>query len=277
MAQDPNPDAPSILANALWYKYRSSLNWVWTVWDNTIASLRQIPSMLTDLLDRRVCALRYAKFLFHVDEHVVGGLNDHVLNWFTGSGINEISALTEEAWDVVTVVLVFLCIHGAVSTTTLLKGVIYPGWQYGVRATNENHFQSVSTFVQAASNLCKRLLLVYEEADDDHLSADILETQRLSTRRKDVYSEPDFSLLASNLPTLVCLENSEFADERVRQFATYLRMQICVSSEFRLGAYRNLDAVRCAFEKSLDSDISESLYQSLMSALRLALGDSESG
>lgn len=278
MAQDPNPDAPSALANALWYKYRSSFNWVWTVWDNTIASLRQVPSMMTDPFDRRTCALRYANFLLHVDQHVVGGLDSHALNWFLGSGLNEISALTAESWDVVTVVLLFLCVHGAISTTTLLQGVIYPGWQFGVKANDATHFQSVAIFVRAASNLCRRLLIGSDENPDGIPPVDLLEAQKLRTRRQSVYQAPHFGLLANNLPTLVSLENNDFADESVRLDAGYLRHQICTSSDFRLGTYRSLDAVRSAFEKPLESDvISESLYQSLMSALRLALGDSETG
>ena len=34
LAEDCKLDAPSILVNSLWYRYRTSSDWGWKVWDN---------------------------------------------------------------------------------------------------------------------------------------------------------------------------------------------------------------------------------------------------
>ncbi|KAG6334052.1 hypothetical protein ID866_5040 [Astraeus odoratus] len=99
LADDPKPDAPSILANGFWYKYRTALDWGWKVWDNTIASLRQVPAMTEDTNKRHSMALRYAQFLLHVDQHLPAGIDKHVLQWCLGNGKGEILALSAGAWD----------------------------------------------------------------------------------------------------------------------------------------------------------------------------------
>jgi hypothetical protein len=77
LANDPNPEAPSILANSLRHKYRATPDWAWKVWYNTVAS--QILVLIPDINARRACALRYANFLLHVDEHLPNGFDDPTL------------------------------------------------------------------------------------------------------------------------------------------------------------------------------------------------------
>ncbi|EEB98785.1 hypothetical protein MPER_01650, partial [Moniliophthora perniciosa FA553] len=122
LVDNTEADLPSMLANGLWIKYRMSFDWAWKVWDNTIASLRQIPVMTPDTRTRRTLALRYGTFLWHVDQHLPAGLDGQVLRWFLGPGRNEMAALSVDAWDVVTVVLLYLSVHGALQTTTILEG-----------------------------------------------------------------------------------------------------------------------------------------------------------
>ncbi|TDL22582.1 hypothetical protein BD410DRAFT_821184 [Rickenella mellea] len=276
LAQDPNDDAASMLANALWYKYRASNNWAWTVWDNAIASLRQVPLMMSTQSDRRICALRYAKFLQHVDEHLAGGLDNHALRWFLGSGLNEIAALTAEAWDVVTVVFLYLTVNGALTTTTLLHGVVYPGWRYGSTVPSNQQYHAVGVFVNAANTLCESLLLKEDGNHDGIPPSDLLDLQRIRTRRQDVYREPHFSLLVNNLPTLVSLETNSYVDPESCLAARALRQAISRCSEFRLCAYRNLPAVRSAFEKPLESEaIARAMHEPLLSALRQILSDAD--
>lgn len=98
-----------------------SADWAWKVWDNAVASLRQVPQMTPDVMDRRACALRYGAFLLHVDQHLPSGLDDHVLRWFLGPGKKEIAGLSVDIWDALTVVLLYLVVHGALKTTTILK------------------------------------------------------------------------------------------------------------------------------------------------------------
>jgi mediator of RNA polymerase II transcription subunit 12 len=68
------------------------------VWDNTVASLRQVPVMTSDTAGRHACALRYGTFLLQVDQHLPGGFDHSVLQWFLGPGENEVVALSTDAW-----------------------------------------------------------------------------------------------------------------------------------------------------------------------------------
>jgi mediator of RNA polymerase II transcription subunit 12 len=136
LAGDPDSNAPSILANGLWIKYRTSSDWAWKVWDNTVASLRQIPSMTQDVDARRACALRYGCFLWRIDQHLPHGLDGDVLQWFLGPGKSEVVALSADAWDVLSVVLLYLVVNDALKTTTIMEGLVYPAWQLGAAGTS---------------------------------------------------------------------------------------------------------------------------------------------
>lgn len=68
---DDTPNAPAVLASNLWIKYRSHPDWTRKVWDNTVAALRQIPSIaLYDVATQQAYATRYACFLWHIDQHL---------------------------------------------------------------------------------------------------------------------------------------------------------------------------------------------------------------
>lgn len=277
LATDPNVEAPSILANSLWYKYRTATDWAWKVWDNTIASLRQIPSMLADLSDRRVCALRYGAFLVHVDQHMAAGLDEQILTWFQGSGRNEIAALTAEAWDVVIVVLLYLSIHGALSTTTILEGLIYPVWQIGTTIMKTEQPFPFETLLTAVNDLCARLLL-NKECKGDFPPANFFEARGLYARRRDVYREPYFAFLVQHIPTLVLVEQNLSLTDTLRQSSLSLREGICRAKVFRQGIYRDLDTVHRAFQNLLEKqDVSGELHERLVNALRLMLNDGFEG
>jgi len=205
LADDPTLDAPSILANGLWIKYRMSFDWAWKVWDNTVASLRQVPMLRSDIVGRRACALRYGIFLWHVDQHLPTSLDDQVLRWFLGPGKNEVAALSVDAWDVLTVVLLYLSVHGALKTTTILRGLVYPAWLLGAYASPGQQGQCLENCLSAANNLFKHLLLREDGSSETMPPTDLLDVQCIRTRRQDVYREPHFSLLVASIPQLVAL------------------------------------------------------------------------
>ncbi|KAH9858392.1 hypothetical protein C2E23DRAFT_767676 [Lenzites betulinus] len=271
LATDPNPDAPSLLANSLWYKYMTSPDWAWKVWDNTIASLRQIPVMIEDVPGRRACALRYATFLLHVDQHLPRGFDEQIRAWLLGSGRNEVAALSPDAWDIVTVVLLYLICYGALTTTTMLESLIYQVWQTGAGVTSEEQAQALETLL-AWCNILFEHLLLRDECGTGLPPVDVFEAQGLQTRRRDVFREPHFSNLVAHFPALVLIEQNRYLPEALRHASMNLRRTICRVSVFRQGIYRDLDAVRLAFEKLLES-VPDELHEPLVSALRLMLND----
>ncbi|KAH8108105.1 hypothetical protein BXZ70DRAFT_1015382 [Cristinia sonorae] len=273
LATNPSPDAPSMLANSLWYRYRSAPDWGWKVWDNTLASLRQIPSMISDTQGRRVCALRYAVFLSHVDHHLPNGIDGHICNWLLGAGKSEMAALNAEAWDVTIVVLLQLTISGALSATSLLEGLIYPSWHMASTVASAQEGTSVETHLNAVSDLCCRLLLK-KECGGDFPPFNLLEARGLRTRRRDVFRPPHFTRMVDNIPTLVLAEVSTFLPLAVKEKFHALRKALCQVNVFRQGIYRDLDVVHRAFGKFLDNQsTSETLQELLLNALRIMLND----
>lgn len=276
LATDRNVEAPSILANSLWYKFRTAPDWAWKVWDNTVASLRHM-HMITEIADRRECALRYGSFLVHIDQHLAAGLDDQILNWFLGSGRNEVADLTKEAWEVVAAVLLYLSIHGALSTTTILKGLVYPVWQMGASLTKTEGPHAFETLLAAVNGLCTRLLLS-KECGGEFPPANFFEARGLFTRRRDVYREPHFALLVQHIPTLVLVEHNVNLSDAIRHDSLVLREGICRAKVFRQGIYRDLDTVHRAFETLLENqDVSGELHERLVNALRLMLNDGYEG
>ncbi|KAF8875798.1 hypothetical protein CPB84DRAFT_1853156 [Gymnopilus junonius] len=280
LAGDPDPIAPSILANSLWIKYRTSADWAWKVWDNTIASLRQIPSMTPDIEIRRAHALRYGDFLWRVDLHLPQGLDQAVLEWFLGPGKAEVVALTSDAWDVLQTVLLFLVIHDALKATTILQGLIYPAWQLGA-TWSSTQFHVSETYLSAANRLCFQILF-QEDADNTVIPpTNLSDVQCIRTRRQAVYDEPHFPLLLGSVPALISLENNENLSQTLKAESTAIRYRLCQDPGFRRGAYRNLDDIRDAFENSpyltdQDPDCGKTTKRAI-TGLNMILCDSRDG
>lgn len=275
LAGDINPNAPSALANGLWIKYRTSMDWAWKVWDNTVASLRQIPTMTSDLEARHICAIKYGVFLWRVDEHLPNGLDQSVLEWLLGPMKAEILALDAETWDILKTVLLFLVVHDALKTTTILQGIVYPAWQLCASGSISE------TYLSAANSLCFKLLLQDDANDNAIPPTELFEVQCIQTRRQSVYNEPHFPLLVASIPTLIALENNEEISSALRLDSTSLRCRLCQESGFRRGAYRDLELIRRTFENSaylMDQDPStENLSKGAIAGLKIILCDSTDG
>ncbi|KAF9528525.1 hypothetical protein CPB83DRAFT_314750 [Crepidotus variabilis] len=268
LAGDPNPNAPSILANGLWMKYRASTDWGWKVWDNTVASLRQVPTMTLEAEARSACALRYGSFLWKVDQHLPNGLDGDILAWFTGPGRAELAGLSVEVWDVLKTVLLYLAVHGGVKTTTVLTGVVYPAWQMG-GSGNVPEQQ-----LAAANSLCCDMLLNEEGRVGDMPPTNLFEVQYIQTNRQSVFCEPNFSALVASIPALISLENNKDIPDQLRSDSTSLRGKLCHDPGFRQGAYRDLDIIRHAFENSpYLADQSADLCKREIAGLKVILHD----
>ena len=234
--------------------------------------------MTTELEARRTCALRYGAFLWKVDQHLPNGLDGDVLQWFLGPGKAEVAALNAEAWDVLKTVLLHLTVHGAVKTTTILEGLVYPVWQLGGLS---GQALLPETHLSAVNSLCFHLLLQEDGSGDTMPPTDLLEVQCMRTMRQAVYDEPHFSILVANIPALISLENNHEIPEVLRTECTTLRCRLCQETGFRQGAYRNLAVIRQAFENSpylTDQDSnSEELSKRAIAGLNMILCDSTDG
>ncbi|KAI0311143.1 hypothetical protein OF83DRAFT_1152155 [Amylostereum chailletii] len=274
LPNDARPGAASMLANSLWYRYRTAPNWAWRVWDDTFAALRLKLPTTVDITTARARALCYAEFLLHVDQHLPAGLDEHIAQWLAGAGIVELVAIDAEAWDCVIIALMYLIVHGALSTTTVLQGLVYPLWEiaHGSPEGVGQASQSSEVYLRAAHDVFARLLLHDACGADGIPPNDRVELQRVRTRRQDAFQGRHISALVASIPTLVFLEHSRRLPKELGHMSGVLRCAVCGVPEFRQAVYRDLNAVRDAFERTLRLDsLEESLVEPLMDALRLIL------
>ena len=277
LAQDTDERAPVQLANTLWYKYRTSEEWSSKVWDNTVASLRQISTLNFNPAVCRTYAQRYADLLSGVDQRLPQGLDDHVLEWFLGPGTAELPTLNRDVWLIFVSMLVNLVVMDAVSTTTLLQGLIYPAWSTAASVADREGAKIVSTYLSPATSLFELLLLrdqVTPEDGQDICVDNLMGLQRILTRRRKVFSQEHFLSLVAAIPTLVLVEHNFHLSEKIRTRINVLRSRLCQRHDFKQAVYRDLDQVRTVFERPLELDGSPNyLRESLVVALRLALDD----
>jgi mediator of RNA polymerase II transcription subunit 12, fungi type len=264
LSNDARPDAAYILANSLWFHYHKSPDWAWSIWDNTFAALR------VQVNAQAPCDARYASFLLHIDQHLPDGLDGHVARWFQETGKVELISIDSVAWTNLTHTLLHLVVQNVLATTTILKGLVYPLWSYALSSGSAD----CEVYLRAAHDIFARLVLSSEE----DWGNDTVELQRVRVRRQDVFCSPHLSLLVGAIPTLVFLEHAPHVPSELRRRAVALRDAVCGSIEFRQGVYRDLNAVRDAFDKSLQYDaLDESLVEPLMDALRLILNVTRTG
>jgi mediator of RNA polymerase II transcription subunit 12 len=277
LAQDTDERAPVQLANALWYKYRTSEEWSSKVWDNTVASLRQISTLNFNPAVCRNYAQRYADLLSGVDQRLPHGLDDHVLGWLLGPGTAELHTLNRDMWLIFVPTLVNLVVMDAISTTTLLQGLIYPAWGAAASVASQGDAETISTYLSPATNLFELLLLrdrVTPEDDQDICVDSLMSLQRIVTRRGSVFSQEYFPSLVAAIPTLVLLEHNLNLSDAIRTRIGVIRSRLCQHHDFKQAVYRDLDQVRTLFERPLETDGSPGyLRESLVVALRLALDD----
>lgn len=277
LLQDQNPDTPSSLANSLWYKYRASADWAYVVWVNAFGHLKLIPTTISDVAEQRVYTLRFASFLLHVDLHSADGIDGHILEWFAGPGLDEVKPLSYESWNVINIVLLHLAVHGAVKIATLLHGIVYPAWKIGSLVESQEQFEENQVFLRAANTLC-RLLLVEQitVSENDLPPSDLMEMQRLKTRRRDVCADGNFQILVENVPALVFIEHNEHVEGTFRDQVAELRCSLFCKDNFRLGAARNVGTVVGAFANPMyPKALQESMHDPLIRALRLIFNDEE--
>jgi mediator of RNA polymerase II transcription subunit 12, fungi type len=273
LATDDSSDAPTALANSLWYNYRAATGWDWLVWDNTIASLRQLPAMFEDHVARNACSQKYAAFLTHVDQHLPTGFDDQVLSWFLGSGRNEIATLSPEVWDELTVVLLYLAIHGALAATTILTGLVYPIWSIAASVSAPEDGTALEVQLKAANRICEHLLL-QETCIDGVPPSNYYEIQGMQTRRRDVFRHPHFITLVDNVPTLVLIEHNVNIPHALRESCRLLREALCAKSVFKLGIYRDLETVHRAFDRVLGNhEVAEEFHEPLIKALKVLFSE----
>jgi mediator of RNA polymerase II transcription subunit 12 len=269
-------NAPSTIADGLWIKYRMSSNWATKAWSNTLTSFQRISATISNSEARSAVALRYSNFLYRIDQHLPNGLDECILQWFNESGPGQLPTLNPETWEILERTLFHLVVQGALKTTTILHGLVYPAWN------SVSTFDSIEApqlaYLNAVNKLCKELLLQDDQsgiAGTQHL----FDMQRIRTRRQAVYYEPHFSKLAGSIPLLIYLENLEKLPADLRSNMSCLRRRICQDPGFRQGAYRNLDVIREAFEASpyLMGTCYDNLRKEAISGLKLILWDAVDG
>ncbi|KAF4567767.1 RNA polymerase II mediator complex subunit [Pleurotus pulmonarius] len=267
LANDPSDDAPAILANGLWFKYRSVPDWGGKAWVDTVTSLR-----LAGPLGRESFSMRCADFLLQIDSHLPYGLDDLVLQWLLGHGRTVLQELSADIWDALSTVLLYLSVHGALKAPTIFEGLILPTWQSAAHISSAEEEQALSSILLAAHNLFERLMFAEAANDDGTPPANLLEIQCIRTRREEFYLSSKFYSLLSSVPVLLALEHNSYVSEEVRHRTGLIRTSLCQQQSFRQGVYRDLDVVRQTFEQSIvPGGMCENFAEQIAEALQEAL------
>jgi len=273
LASDDAPEGPLILAGNLWIKFRGAPSWSRRVWDNVVAALRQIPAITSDVATRRAYAMRYSTFLWHVDQHLPNGLDEQVLTWSLHEGKNEVVALDNDTWSIVTVVILNLCIRGALKATTILNGLVYPSWKAAFHSIQKGE-QTSDALLQTVNRLFHDLVLLEEGAGDlTSLPFDLRDIQALQTSRREIYTKSHFPYLCANVPLLVAMENTNTLSSETRAELARIRNQLCEDVAFRCAVFRNLDVVRNAFGRWNEISEDETLGDRAVEALKVVFCD----
>lgn len=260
------------LATNLWMRHGFSAHWVQEVWQNTLQCLRELPAAVTDLGERHIRILRYAQFLWDIDQHLLpGALDQLVFHWAVGPGRTEFRHLDSDVWSALSTVLLYLVARDSLTAPNIMKGVVYPVWELCTTIPGT----SASVMLSSVNHIAMRLLVHDQENIVASSSDQIDETQKLQTRRRVVYAEENFSLLVTALPNLVTLEYKDGIGEDLRTSITQLRTAISKHSGFRMVAYRNLELVSRAFWNIDAQSLPQNFERHLGSALQNILSDSE--
>lgn len=252
LATNLSADAPSTLATSLWLKYRSSPEWAWKVWDDTFASLRQLPSMFPDPVERQATAMRYGSFLHEIDKRLPTGLNPHVLMWLQGAGQAEVVSLGTDVWDILIPVLLDLIVHGTIQSMTILQGIVYPAWKLASSVKSLEDSDASMPLQDAAMRFSDALLLTEAKIFRGvGLSTRLVDMQRLHTQRKLVFREPYFPSLSAALLTLVWIECNEHFGESFKSQVRALRLCLCSDRSLSRGAYLHLEKMKTLYEGEL--------------------------
>lgn len=273
LANDPSDDAPAMLANGLWFKYRSIPDWGGKAWVDTVTSLR-----LAGPLGREAFSMRCADFLLQIDSHLPYGLDDLVLQWLLGHGRTVLQELSADIWDALTTVLLHLSVHGALKAPTIFEGLILPTWQSAAHISSAEEEQALFPILLAAHNLFERLMFAEAANDDGTPPANLLEIQCIRTRREEFYLSSKFYSLLSSVPVLLALEHNSHVSEEVRHRTGLIRTSLCQQQSFRQGVYRDLDVVRQTFEQSIvPGGMCENFAEQIAEALQEALCNTRDG
>jgi mediator of RNA polymerase II transcription subunit 12, fungi type len=260
------------LATNLWMRHGFTANWVQEVWQTSLECLREISRAEAAAESRHTRILRYARFLWDIDQHLLpGALDQLVFQWAVGPGRTEFPHLDSDIWSALSTVLLYLVARDALTAPNVMKSVVYPAWELSTTIPGS----SSSVMLRSVNHIASRLL-VHDQANlattsNEHID----EMQKLQTRRRAIYAEENFSLLVTALPNLVTLEHKEDVDDELRDSITRLRTAISKHPEFRMVAYRNLELVSRAFWNVDAQSLPQNVERHLGSALQQILSDSE--
>ncbi|KAF8530471.1 hypothetical protein BU17DRAFT_35400 [Hysterangium stoloniferum] len=262
------------LATNIWMCHGFAGNWVQEVWQHTLEALRGLQASELNTEARVVRILRYAQFLWDINQHMLPGAFDQLIfQWATGPGKMEMRHFNENMWAAMSTIILHLVARDALTAPNIMKGVVYPVWDACTTVAG-----SFGAVMLRTVNYLASQLLVQGRGLEDHtrLPSDRLEEiQKLKTRGRAIYTEENFCQLVAALPNLVTLEHKNDIDESLRISTAQLRTAISKHCKFRMVAYRNLELMSRAFWNVDSQTLPQDFERHLGGALQQILSDSK--
>ena len=265
--------APLRTARKIWSKYHHFPRWGGMVWDNVFHAICQLTTSVDDPSVWLLGAARYAAMLEEIASLLSfeQDLDYLVTQWLiSGAGYQKFIEMEAHCWMAMLPFLLHLVLHGVLSTSTIMKGLVYKAWARAAVASEE--VEPIEVLLEACNVLARRLLLIDDLGPSDYPTippSTIGQIQAMQTHRRRVYSGLDVTKLFNVLPKLVEIELNQELRQDLRIVTTKLRVDLCKHVEFRAIACRHMEVLRENFLQIASSPQGKELELRLADALRL--------
>lgn len=264
LLNSPESEAPTMIANSLWFRYRAVAGWGKSIWQSSFLVVRGIATQIDQLADM-TSITSLGRLLVQIDHHIPLGLKTDIMNWLIHDGHAALVRLSNTEWQAFIELLRYLVHHNVIDTSIILAGIIHPAWKIG--ASEEGSDASVQ------ASLLQGALLLFDFLQS-HAERDECESEDPYARSQpeNCFDEPHFTLLVATIPLMTLMELNEAHLCNFRRSVERARRNLCHSTSFRNSLSRNAAAVRQAFEPFLLApSFQPHKRRLLMDALRVAL------
>lgn len=200
-------EQPDSLATTLWYKNRGHSDWGTVAWNAIVSA---IESKSWFLVSDEEMAKRFAALIWSIDAHLPYGVEEIIWVWFESNGIERMVRASDDLWVLMKETCLTLVLGGVVSPGTLLRGLVYPAWQYALNS------HAADAQLGRSLGLMNTLLRCIPYAP--HSASDPVDSQLLlETCRARCVHPSNLMDLAGGLFTLTVLRDNNVLGDAIRE------------------------------------------------------------
>lgn len=233
---DRSPQSLTSITTTLWYRYHSYENWGVVVFDTCVQLLATVPAPTIALLLRGI------------SERLPGGLEVEIGRSFASMAPRAITALFSGPFaGELETLFVTLVLDGTVSGAVLLDTVILVAWRAALVGATTSDVTDPATLraIECVSTLFARVIgaddIIPVSSSLVHSPAQLLERQRLASRRRSLYTHTTVLSLGRCISMLVLSqevwtsnsqpEKAHATSRTLSRFASSMSFQVSVAKD----------------------------------------------